>query len=211
MPPTNRSRCCRSIKPNWTDTLAGCATPALTVAIPISQHTQKAHQHDGVRKAQGAAEFDPQRQWSSPKTGCIKLETAVIKLGRSGQSRQANRSVSEAIGIGTASLELFQHEIDRRYSMVRYRIRVLPTLGFLGTVLGISQALRFAGAANPPDLTLLQEFTQILAVKFDTTLIALSLAAVLVLAQHLVQRYEEALNAAGQCCIANFINRLLNE
>ena len=95
--------------------------------------------------------------------------------------------------------------------MVRYTIRVLPTLGFIGTVLGISQALRFAGAANPPDPTLLQELTQILAVAFDTTLLTLSLAAVLVLAQHLVQRYEEALNAAGQYCIDNLINRLLNE
>ena len=39
-----------------------------------------------------------------------------------------------------------------------------------------------------------------------------SLAAVLVLAQHLIQRYEEAaLNAAGQYCIDNLINRLLNE
>ena len=66
---------------------------------------------------------------------------------------QANRSVSEATAILTASLELFQHEIDLRYSMVRYTIWVLPTLGFVGTVLGISQALRFAGAANPRDPT----------------------------------------------------------
>ena len=81
--------------------------------------------------------------------------------------------------------------------MVRYTIWVLPTLGFVGTVLGVSQALRFAGAANPRDPTLLQELTQILAVKFDTTLVALSLAAVLVLAQHLIERYEEAaLNVA---------------
>jgi biopolymer transport protein ExbB/TolQ len=125
---------------------------------------------------------------------------------------QANRSVSEATAILTASLELFQHEIDLRYSMVRYTIWVLPTLGFVGTVLGISQALRFAGAANPRDPTLLHELTQILAVKFDTTLVALSLAAILVLAQHLIQRYEEAaLNKAGQYCIDNLINRLLNE
>ena len=125
---------------------------------------------------------------------------------------QANHSVSEATAILTASLELFQHEIDLRYSMIRYTIWVLPTLGFLGTVLGISQALRYAGAANPRDPTLLHELTQILAVKFDTTLVALSLAAVLVLAQHLIQRYEEAaLNRAGQYCIDNLLNRLLNE
>ena len=75
-----------------------------------------------------------------------------------------------------------------------------------------SSASRIAGAANPRDPTLLHELTQILAVKFDTTLVALSLAAVLVLAQHLIQRYEEAaLNRAGQYCIDNLLNRLLNE
>jgi biopolymer transport protein ExbB/TolQ len=145
------------------------------------------------------------RQSSRPFFLPRLIQRAVLQF-------QANHSVGEATGILTASLELFQHEIDLRYSMIRYTIWVLPTLGFLGTVLGISQALRFAGAANPRDPTLLHELTQILAVKFDTTLVALSLAAVLVLAQHLIQRYEEAaLNAAGQYCIDNLLNRLLND
>jgi biopolymer transport protein ExbB/TolQ len=125
---------------------------------------------------------------------------------------QANRSVSEANALLTSSLELFQHEIDLRYTMIRYTIWVLPTLGFLGTVMGISLALRYAGDANPRDPQLLHELTRILAVKFDTTLVALSLSAILVFAQHLIQRYEErSLNAAGQYCIDNLVNRLLNE
>lgn len=125
---------------------------------------------------------------------------------------QANRSVSEANALLTSSLELFQHEIDLRYTLVRYTIWVLPTLGFLGTVMGISLALRYAGQADPRDPTLLHELTRILAVKFDTTLVALSLSAILVLIQHLIQRHEEAaLNAVGQYCIDNLINRLLEE
>jgi biopolymer transport protein ExbB/TolQ len=125
---------------------------------------------------------------------------------------QANRSVSEANALLTSSLELFQHEIDLRYTLIRYTIWVLPTLGFLGTVMGISLALRYAGEANPRDPALLRELTRILAVKFDTTLVALSLSAILVFAQHLIQRYEEsALNAVGQYCIDNLINRLVNE
>ena len=125
---------------------------------------------------------------------------------------QANRSVGEANALLTSSLELFQHEIDLRYTLIRYAIWVLPTLGFLGTVMGISLALRYAGEANPRDPALLRELTRILAVKFDTTLVALSLSAILVFAQHIIQRYEErALNAVGQYCIDNLINRLLNE
>lgn len=125
---------------------------------------------------------------------------------------QANRSVSEANALLTSSLELFQHDIDLRYTLVRYTIWVLPTLGFLGTVMGISLALRYAGDANPRDPNLLHELTKILAVKFDTTLVALSLSAILVFAQHLIQRYEEAaLNAVGQYCIDNLINRLVEE
>jgi biopolymer transport protein ExbB/TolQ len=125
---------------------------------------------------------------------------------------QANRSVSEANALLTSSLELFQHDIDLRYTLVRYTIWVLPTLGFLGTVMGISLALRYAGAANPRDPNLLHELTKILAVKFDTTLVALSLSAILVLLQHLIQRYEEsALNAVGQYCIDNLVNRLVEE
>ena len=125
---------------------------------------------------------------------------------------QANRSVSEANALLTSSLELFQHEIDLRYTLIRYTIWVLPTLGFLGTVMGISLALRYAGEANPRDPALLHELTKILAVKFDTTLVALSLSAILVLLQHLIQRYEEsALNAVGQYTIDNLVNRLVED
>jgi biopolymer transport protein ExbB/TolQ len=125
---------------------------------------------------------------------------------------QANRSVGEANALLTSSMELFQHEIDLRYTLVRYTIWVLPTLGFLGTVMGISLALRYAGAANPRDPNLLHELTKILAVKFDTTLVALALSAILVLLQHLIQRYEEsALNAVGQYTIDNLVNRLVEE
>jgi hypothetical protein len=48
-----------------------------------------------------------------------------------------------------------------------------------------------------------------MAVAFDTTMLALCLSAVLVLAHHLVQQFEErVLNAVGQYCLDNLINRL---
>jgi biopolymer transport protein ExbB/TolQ len=125
---------------------------------------------------------------------------------------QASRSVDQANALLNSSLDLCLHEIDLRYSMIRYVIWAIPTLGFLGTVLGISIAVSYAGAANLQDPTLLSELTRRLAVAFDTTLLALMMSAVLVLVQHVVQAQEEgALNQAGQYLLDNLINRLYEE
>jgi len=122
---------------------------------------------------------------------------------------QTNESVEQANSILNSSLELFLHEVDLRYSMVRYVVWAIPTLGFIGTVVGISLALAFAGEADLQDPTLLAELTKRLAVAFNTTLLALVMSSVLVLIQHVVQAYEErALNDAGQYCLDNLINRL---
>lgn len=125
---------------------------------------------------------------------------------------QASRSVDQANALLNSSLELYLHEIDLRYSMIRYVVWVIPTLGFIGTVIGISLALAFAGEVDVQDPTLLAELTKRLAVAFNTTLLALVMSAVLVLLQHVVQAREEgALNQAGQYCLDNLINRLYEE
>jgi hypothetical protein len=125
---------------------------------------------------------------------------------------QTNRDVDQANAVLNSSLELFQHEIDLRYTLVRYVIWAIPTLGFLGTVMGISLALNYAGRADLQDPSLLAELTKQMAVAFDTTLLALAMSSVLVLIQHLVQKHEEqALNDVGQYCLDNLINRLFVE
>lgn len=122
---------------------------------------------------------------------------------------QTSRSIDQANALLSSSLELYLHEIDLRYSVIRYIVWVIPTLGFIGTVVGISLALAYAGGADTQDPTLLAELTKRLAVAFNTTLLALVLSAVLVLGQHLVQALEErTLNRAGQYCLDNLINRL---
>ena len=125
---------------------------------------------------------------------------------------QIGRSIDQANALLNSSLELFLHEIDLRYSMIRYIVWVIPTLGFIGTVIGISLALGFAADSNVQDPTLLAELTKRLAVAFNTTLMALVMSAILMLLQHLVQcREEGALNQAGQYCLDNLINRLYEE
>ncbi len=122
---------------------------------------------------------------------------------------QTNQAVDQANALLNSSLELSLHETDLRYSMIRYVIWAIPTLGFIGTVIGISLALAYAGSVDLQDPSLLSELTKRLAVAFNTTLLALVMSAVLVLIQHVVQAYEErTLNQAGQYCLDNLINRL---
>ena len=122
---------------------------------------------------------------------------------------QSNRSVDQANSLLNSSLELYMHEIDLRYNMLRYIMWLIPSLGFIGTVIGIALALNFAGESNPTDPALLKNLTEKLGVAFYTTLLALLQAAMLVFFMHLTQaREENALNQSGQYCMDNLINRL---
>ena len=134
-------------------------------------------------------------------------------VGRVVLQFQGSRSVDQANALLNSSLELFQHELDLKYNMLRYLSWLIPTLGFIGTVVGIAKALSKAGglpADNSDDLReWMEELTGSLALAFDTTLVALLLSAVLVFLMHLAQgREETALNRSGQYCLDNLINRL---
>lgn len=122
---------------------------------------------------------------------------------------QSSRSVEQAAMLVNSQLELFSHQLDLKYSMLRYVSWLLPTLGFIGTVYGIAITLAVAGNANPEDPALLGNLTKSLAVAFNTTLLALLQSAFIVYLMHLTQgREERALNTSGQYCLNNLINRL---
>lgn len=123
---------------------------------------------------------------------------------------QASRSIEQAASLLNTSVEMFIHEVDLRYNMLRYLTWFIPSLGFIGTVVGIGHALAYAGEPGRfQQPTLLTEVTSRLAVAFDGTLLALLMAAILVFLQNVAQsREEQALNMAGQYCLDNLINRL---
>jgi biopolymer transport protein ExbB/TolQ len=131
------------------------------------------------------------------------IERCVLSFNISHSADQANSLLN-------SSLELFLHEIDLRYTLVRYITWLIPSMGFIGTVIGIMLALNYAGdRANVESADMLYQVTQRLGVAFSTTLVALVMAAVLVLIQNIIQgREEKALNKAGQYCLDNLINRL---
>lgn len=118
---------------------------------------------------------------------------------------QASRSVDQTVSVLNSSLDLMSHQVDMRYSTTRYIVWVIPTVGFIGTVVGIAGAL---GLVDPANLDL-GRVTSSLGVAFNTTIIALLMSAVLVLGQHIVQTHEEtALNRAADYTLSNLINRL---
>ena len=126
---------------------------------------------------------------------------------------QGSRSVNQANSLLNSTLELCQHEIELRYNMLRYLVWLIPTLGFIGTVIGIAAALNVAGAADFANQEMMEEMmpelTSKLGVAFYTTLLALLQSALLVFALHITQaREERVLNRAGQYCLDNLINRL---
>jgi len=118
---------------------------------------------------------------------------------------RSSRSVDQTVSVLNSSLELIAHRVELRYSMLRYIVWAIPTIGFIGTVLGIARTLLSVNADNP-DLG--QLFGQ-LGLAFNTTLVALILSGILVFFLHVVQEKEEkSVNQAGDYCLRNLINRL---
>jgi biopolymer transport protein ExbB/TolQ len=112
------------------------------------------------------------------------------------------------VSVLNSTLELMAHRVDLRYQLLRYLSWAIPTVGFIGTVVGIASALGFI---NPDDMQMAR-ITSSLAVAFDTTVIALLESAVVVFLLNMVQKEEElAVNRAGGYCLKNLINRLYVE
>ena len=126
---------------------------------------------------------------------------------------QSSRSINQANSLLNSTLELCQHEIELHYSMLRYLVWLIPTLGFIGTVIGIAQALLRVPGVDFNDQeamgTMMGTMTGDLGIAFFTTFLALLQSAVLVFSLNVTQaREERVLNFAGQYCLDNLINRL---
>ena len=108
----------------------------------------------------------------------------VIRNGASESTESELRFLAEA-------------DLDRRharYSLVRILIWAIPLLGFLGTVLGISEALGKLSVGASEDLpAMIAGLQSSLYVAFDTTAQALVLSIVLMFTLYLVDRFEAQL------------------
>ncbi|MDC0663154.1 MotA/TolQ/ExbB proton channel family protein [Marinobacter sp. SS21] len=122
---------------------------------------------------------------------------------------QSTNDVGDVYSIVNSLIELKLHEVDLRYTVIRYLAWLIPTLGFIGTVIGIAVALGQAGAMAADDPQLLQEVVPLLATAFYTTLLALLLSAIVMIAIQLVQAKDEAtVNNAGSLCLEAIVTNL---
>ncbi|MCP4353250.1 MAG: MotA/TolQ/ExbB proton channel family protein [Desulfobacterales bacterium] len=120
---------------------------------------------------------------------------------------QASKSTGETNGVLNSMVEVYFHQIDLKYTILRYISWAIPTIGFIGTVVGIASSLDVIGQ-NPDNINLVK-LTSLLGIAFNTTLVALVLSAFLVFFIHIVQEKEErSLNKSMEYCLINFINRL---
>lgn len=88
-----------------------------------------------------------------------------------------DQSVSETMVVLDTQIENDKEEMEGDLSLVRYLIGAIMSLGFIGTLLGLSKAIGNAHLAKTDEgLPLLTSF---LNVAFDTTLVALILGLVL--------------------------------
>ena len=110
-------------------------------------------------------------------------------------------SVTQLMEVNRESSGLDQEQVAGRFTLTRYILYLLPVIGFIGTVEGISRALMNISKVLPMVKELdgflanLTGVTGALQIAFDSTLLALFLSAALMLVQTLVFRRSEELLA----------------
>ena len=109
------------------------------------------------------------------------------------------QNTSDAIVTGVEALAA-RMEADN--SMIRYLIWVIPSVGFIGTVRGIGQALAQADQALAGDIA---GMTASLGVAFNSTFVALIISIVLMFLLHELQRLQDRLVVDTQAYCEEFL------
>lgn len=124
------------------------------------------------------------------------LKKACTKFRTSG-------SLSELIDIVSIQIEVSQEKSEGDQSVIRYLTWVIPSIGFVGTVIGISQALIVANTGD------MEKITTLLGVAFDTTLVALILSIIIMWFVHQLQQETDRFHSdLKEFVIDNLINKI---
>ena len=114
-----------------------------------------------------------------------------------------SKSLSELIDIVSIQIEVSQEKAEGNQSIIRYLTWVIPSIGFVGTVIGISQALIIANSGD------MDRITSLLGVAFDTTLVALVLSIVIMWFVHKLQEETDRFHSdLKEFVIDNLINKI---
>lgn len=125
---------------------------------------------------------------------------------------QGSKSWTQANEVLQATTIEIQQRIELNYTVVRYLTWLIPTLGFIGTVVGISSALGQVGLLTPEDFadaSFLPEVVGLLGTAFSTTMMALILSGILILFTSVVQASEETfVTNLFSDCVEHLLNKL---
>lgn len=148
----------------------------------------------------------------------IKLDT--IKMEQKGKSLlvadfikkactqyRNDQSISETLQVFNAQVETSKAELEGKLETVRYLLGAVISLGFIGTLIGLSTSIGMAHLAKTVEG--MPEITRNLNVAFDTTLVALLTGLILNFFYH---RYLENLDTfysrTKSYIIDNLISRI---
>ena len=122
---------------------------------------------------------------------------------------QSSNDVSDVYSAVTSGIELRLHQIDLSYTVIRYLVWLIPTLGFMGTVIGVARALGQAGIMESGDPTMLAVVIPMLGSAFYTTLLALLLSSIVMILIQIAQANDEKLvNRVGTYCMDEIVTNL---
>jgi len=131
---------------------------------------------------------------------------------------QSRRRAVEVVEFLASESRADENRVDASYGLVRVFVWAVPTLGFIGTVIGIGAAVAGFSATleSASSLDGMKEsiglVTGGLGVAFDTTLLALVMSILIMFPASAVQRIEETfLGEVDDYCAENLVPRLRDE
>jgi biopolymer transport protein ExbB/TolQ len=163
---------------------------------------------------------DALQTMASLQDRAVGIETSflVARLDRALRHFESRRQVVEVVEYLSTESSADEGRVDASYALVRVFVWVVPTLGFIGTVIGIGTAVggfsetleaasSLAGMKESIGLV-----TGGLGVAFDTTLLALVMSIVIMFPASAVQRFEESfLGEVEDYCADHLVNYLRDE
>ena len=135
------------------------------------------------------------------------LSSPLVQTLRSSLWRySATRNVQNLSDAIESNLDALAVRQDSENTMIRYLIWAIPSIGFIGTVRGIGQALSMADQALAGDIS---GMTDSLGVAFNSTLVALLISIFLMFLFHQLQRLQDTqILDTQEYCEKYLLNRI---
>jgi len=127
------------------------------------------------------------------------LVTTLMSSLRRYLITESVQNTSDAI---TSNIDALSIRLEAGNSMIRYLIWAIPSIGFIGTVRGIGQALSDAQKALSGDIS---SMTESLGIAFNSTFVALLISILLMFLLHQLQRMQDGLLVETQAYCEKFL------